>query len=849
MARTIPAAAADSSTLADSGRDDLLNLLPRLAFVLHAEAKGLLPTENPLHVVNDSVLRLYDELRAARAACPGALSRRLVAWPRLAALLRFGDEQTGGGALFSSQPPARPSDIDDQTLFKLLTRLLILDGKQLCYRALEVEQLGAVYESLQPGPERRRTSSHYTPRQLADSIVRRTLEPLLLAMGERPSSAELLALKICDPAMGSGVFLLAACRFLGAQVAAAWLREGAIPAVTDVEIELAKRRVAQRCLYGVDKNRRAVVLARLSLWLEARARDLPLTFVDHALRHGDSLVGLSLEQLRASHWRRGLDQEPLPGMRCAPDKARAIGDLIIGAFFASATDREREKERRRRLERVNEWLRSDGEIPADLKLLIDDIRERIPIFHWPLEFHDVSRFEAVVGNPPFLGGRRISGELGAGYSSWLEEIHAASKNADLCAHFFRRASDILGPRGALGLIATNTIAQGDTRTVGLQALPEQGLQIYDVRTGLEWQGDAHVTVCVVHLARGFSEESLRKLIRCNDRPATFINSHLLPGEERPVAARLPPNAELSFQGSVLAGAGFVLRPGEREALIRRDARNAARIFPFLGGEEVNTHPQQDFARWVINFEAMSLPDAERWPDLINLVRERVKPGRDRVNRETHRKYWWHHGDKRPALYRSIGSLARCLVAARVSKHLIFSFQPTNRIFSDQLIVFALSDYHYFGLLQSRIHEPWAWLLSSTMRDAGIRYASSDCFETFPFPDADRLRPDCELARAAERLYVARAQYMANTRPAQGLTTTYNQIKDPGCQDPRIVELRRLHEQLDRAVLSAYGWSEIPLPRYGTPTTAEEEEARQAFQDEVLDRLFALNAKRACEAQH
>src|SRR5690606_34683973 len=181
---------------------------------------------------------------------------------------------------------------------------------------------------IQPGEERRRTSSHYTPRSLSGPIVRRTLEPLLLAMvaearrrtpegsgrpDPQPSSEDLLGLKICDPAMGSGAFLVEACRFLADQVVAAWVREGVLDAIVRGEsgddptagrdpIQIARRIVAQRCLYGVDKNPFAVELGKLSLWLLTLARGQTFTFLDHCLKCGDSLVGLSQAQILALDW-------------------------------------------------------------------------------------------------------------------------------------------------------------------------------------------------------------------------------------------------------------------------------------------------------------------------------------------------------------------------------------------------------------------------------------------------------------------------------------------------------------------------------------------------------------------
>jgi hypothetical protein len=156
----------------------------------------------------------------------------------------------------------------------------------------------------QPSDERRRSGSHYTPRILTEPIVRKTLGPILKRLGNSPTPAQILDLKICDPAMGSGAFLVEGCRQLGDVLVKAWHMHDQVPRIPPDEDEIlhARRLIAQRCLYGVDKNAMAVDLAKLSLWLATLAKDHPFTFLDHALRHGDSLVGLTRKQIAEFHW-------------------------------------------------------------------------------------------------------------------------------------------------------------------------------------------------------------------------------------------------------------------------------------------------------------------------------------------------------------------------------------------------------------------------------------------------------------------------------------------------------------------------------------------------------------------
>jgi hypothetical protein len=542
-----------------------------------------------------------------------------------------------------------------------------------------------------------------------------------------------------------------------------------------------------------------------------------------------------------------------------------IADLVVGAFFAADSDKARQAERNRRLDLVTTWLRDGGPVPAELRDLCDELRcdtdgrKAIPSFHWMVEYPEVfyggrpdpldkdhvnraAWMDAFVGNPPFAGGSQVSGTFGDSYRDWLLMVHPGSHgNADLCAHFFRRADYLLGQHGTVGLIATNTISQGDTRSTGLQNMVNVGSAIYDAVRTMKWPGEANVAVSVVHLAKGHLANISGLRRRLDGIEVAAINSRLRPKPERSNPDALAANSGLSFLGSKVYGQGFTLTPEDRDDLIRRNVRNAERIFPYLGGEEVNSSPTQSFDRHVINFGEMSLEEAEKWPDLIKIVREKVKPERDKNKRDIRRKYWWRFGETTPALFAALESTTRCLVISRHTKHVIFAFQPTDRVFSEAVCIFILEDNARFSVLQSRIHEPWARLLSSSMRN-DLRYSASDCFDTFPFPAAETLAPTGDLEAIGTRLYETRALLMVERN--QGLTTTYNQLKDPACDDPEILALRRLHEDLDRAVLAAYRWSDIPVPPFETPTTPAARTAQESFEDEIIDRLFALNAERA-----
>ncbi|MFO0590343.1 MAG: DNA methyltransferase [Polyangiaceae bacterium] len=1012
----------------------LLTVLLRLVFLLYCEDRGLLPMEHPLFAENYSILGLEAALQSDHGRYPDTMHRRFGAYPRLVALYRavflgvshgdlviparrgdlfnpntfpflegWGPEGSAPVQEAEARAAVRLPSVDDLTIHTVLQKLLYLGGQRLSYKALDVEQIGSVYEALmgfavkrleggavrirlgskrgaarvwveaeallavaanqrerwlcdelgfdknvaakiaeaasgaksandaltamepiagrdpqrakggslviQPGPERRRTSSHYTPRTLTEPIVERTLEPLIKAMGEAPSSESLLRLVVCDPAVGSGAFLVAACRYLADKVVAAWTREGQTAKIASAHEDVvnhARRLVAQRCLYGVDKNTYAVQLARLSLWLVTMARTEPFTFVDHAIRHGDSLVGLGFEQIRAFDWKvkpqtelpaqllkEALDEavgirkqilelagdgtylgqrekERLLGdAEDALERVRLVGDLVVGAFFSGKNEKEREAERKTRLDKVEQWIAAEKrhdwakaeEIHAELEGMQAELRKEQVPFHWMVEFPEVFYAErpdpldgdrvngaafvdAFVGNPPFAAKNAIVADGGREYVPWLltnyEDTHG---NADISAYFFRRAGELIGNHGAIGFVATNTISQGDTRTAGLAALIRtRQMEIYRADRDIRWAGDAAVMVSCVMLVRGSPANGISK--RLDGTIVKDIDSRLRPNKERQEAQPLSTMASLFFMGSKIYGAGFFLAKEEGERLLRNPAYMEV-ILPSIGGEDINTDPRQMPPDLVISFGQKTLDEASLWPDALAIVRDRVKPERDKANDQTadgaHRKkYWWQYAQPRPDLYRAISSATRCLVTARVSKHLVFSFQPTDRVFNEKLYVFALDRSTHFSVLQSRVHSSWTWLLSSTLK-TDLNYSASDCFETFPFPEPDPRAVIPTLESIGERLYEARASYMIATD--QGLTKTYNALKNPDCDDTRILELRSLHEQMDRAVLDAYGWSDIPVPPY-CPLTDEDKAALQTFEDEVIDRLFALNAERA-----
>ena len=763
----------------------LLTVILRLVFLLYAEERDLLPGGETF-ARHYSLAGLYERLREDAALHPDTMNQRYGAWAQLLVLFRLfhdGAEADGlhlpprHGDLFNPDRfpflEGRPTGgarqiheridpplVPDGTVYRALDKLLVLDGERISYRALDVEQIGSVYETmmgfrletaygrsaavraakhhgapatvnleellaeapdsrarwlqersdrkltdrvkrsvqaadtverlhaaldpvldpqatpdlvpagamvLQPSEERRRSGSHYTPRELTQPIVRTALEPILTQLrgpgGESPTPEAILDLKVCDPAMGSEAFLVEVCRQLGDALIDAWRAHDQAPAMaTGVdEVVIARRLIAQRCLYGVDRNPMAVDLAKVSIWLATLAKEHPLTFVDHALRHGDSLVGLSQEQIEVFHWdaaadplQQGIETIELhecvsrvaklrrqirEGDATVPDwrlrdywrdarvelgKVRLFGDLATAAFFEGSKPKEREAKRA-------EYARAvfDRDTARYAAIIEQRHREDPPLapFHWEIEFPEVFErqsstrsgmrgtsparspgFDAVVGNPPFLGGKRISTTLGDGYRDWLAAMHAeSSSNADLVAHFFRRSFDLVREKGTFGLIATNTIAEGDTRASGLRWICKHGGEIFSVRRRIKWQGRAAVVISVVHIGKG-DVTSCRRL---DGREVSRITAFLFHRGGHDDPASLVANADNSFLGSLVVGMGFTFDDTDRKGvasplaemnrLLDLAPRNQEAIFPYIGGEEVNSSPTHAHHRYVINF--------------------------------------------------------------------------------------------------------------------------------------------------------------------------------------------------------------------------------------------------------
>jgi hypothetical protein len=1051
----------NATPLAGASDDDfyagVVTMMMRVVFLLFAEERRLLPSDDDLYVTAYSVGHLVEQLEQADSL-GAVLGQRTAAWHRLLAVTRAVHSGVAhedlrlpayGGGLFDPDrypwlegrpdagtpaAAARPPAVDDRTVLRMLraVQYVIIGGerRRLTFRALDVEQIGYVYEGLlelevrtatetvlglaRPSkwpqkikedaeitlasaadlkvkdftdrtgwaakrvkaalanptadvervsnlqravtdPElayqitlflgflkfeefeingrtvlgnpaifpagsryitrshrRAATGTHYTPRSLAVEVAEGALQPLVYRPGPletsdttqwriRPSK-QILELKVADIAMGSGAFLVAACRYLADRLVEAWLDEGDAEALAmdlhriagrvgaDAEADQlllkARREITEHCLYGVDINPLAVEMAKLSLWLITMDTERPFGFLDDRLAAGDSLLGLvSLEQLEslhvdakegrrlhhgtldfASEWRDKLAQaadlrrkitatggvtirdiEHKARLLAQAEKLRGeittVADAITAAGLASA------KLKGKKLDQAFLELYVSVSNEKPLASYIDEhlqdprpagTVEREP-FHWPLMFPEIFAdttnpgFDAIISNPPFRGGKRISGTYGDDYLAWLQrwDGNDVKGNVDLAARFVVRSDRLLSALGQLGLVTTNTLVEGDTLEAGIQHVP---LTVRAGRSSHAWPTkSANLQIVELWASRTKPSKNAAYLLDGEEVPA--IGSDLQPyGRVQGRPQHLRENDRIAFIGSLVLGLGFTLTEDQKNNLIVHDPRNKEVIQPYAVGKDLNQRPDCSASRWVINFHDWPLERAEDYPDCIAIVRHLVKPEREKKKAADYRKFWWRYGRRGATLYEAVDNLDWVIAIARVSSSLAPVRVPTGLVYSEKCVIFATDSYALMGVLTSSAHTAWTLRYTSTLR-TDINYAPSDVFSTFPRPE---LVPD--LGTLGRQLDSTRRDLMLSR--SWGLTSTYNRVHDPDVHESAIQDLRDIHVAIDKAVMGAYGWDDLDLKIGHHPTKigirwTVSKEARF----ELLDRLLEENHRR------
>ncbi len=957
---TLRNAAASGELKPDVYYQHLLRLIYRLLFLMVIEERGLVFPPRTAAVKRDIYERYYSVQRLRRLSEKSYLADRRHHDLWLALLATFRLFEAGGpgsgiglaplaGDLFS---PDAIGLLGRATLGNdvLLTSLRSLslyrhpDTRQVIrinYAALNVEELGSVYEGLlkfnavfsleagaptfdlKPGADD--TQSHYTDDDLVQPLIKHSLDYLIAdKLKERDPEQALLSLRVADISCGSGHILLAAARRIATQLAI--VRTGE-EQPSPSAFRAAIRDVIRECIYGVDLNPLAVELCKVALWLEAHNPGEPLNFLDHHIKCGNAIVGFA----RREEVERGVPDEAfvtMPGddketaalvrkrnkaerkdhasgqIPLAPAIQKQLDDILRGWRELSVLPERTPEDIAAKKRRYQDFTHSQdawqlnqiAAIPiaqfylpktsANLPKLITDaefrrywkgewspqgqataqawaLGEQKRFFHWFLEFPEIIQrggFDCILGNPPYLGGQALSGTYGHPFCEYVKWEYAPTGLSDLVVYFVRRIYSLLRAGGITAFITTNSIKDGDIRKDGLEQVLAHGGAINFAVRGIKWPGRANLVVSLVALHRG--EWRGKRVLDGKEVPV--ISAYFEDAEDATEPRPLSQNADRMFQGSIVVGDGFVLSPDEAEDIKRTESHSRQVIHPVINGQELNNEPSQTPGRQIINFLDWPIAKAEVFRAAFERIVASVKPERLSNKRIAHLP-WWQYERPRAEIYRVIADLPRCFVTAATTKHLNFSALPTDYVFSHAIFVFTTDRWDLYAVVQSVLHEVWARKYSGALKQ-DLRYSPSKCFDTFPFPEGLWQTPDPTLADLGAAYHEHRRALMRQLW--LGLTDIYNlfhtraltpvvvakvskkSLEEAEAGYQGILEIRRLHRELDIAIRDVYRWSDLDFGHdfHEIETLPENDCVRYtvspAARKEVLRRLLALNHQRA-----
>jgi type II restriction/modification system DNA methylase subunit YeeA len=482
-----------------------------------------------------------------------------------------------------------------------------------------------------------------------------------------------------------------------------------------------------------------------------------------------------------------------------------------------------------------QWLRDNGfGTPSEAILKpLNTIRHQDAILAYdkdgtPIE-PEWPEADVIIGNPPFLGDRKMRRELGDRYVEHVRELYKGRlpSSSDLVCYWFERTRTLIHNKELkrAGLLATQAIRGGSNRVV-LERIKKTG-DIFWAESDREWflEG-ANVHVSMI----GFDDGGESQKMLDGDW-VKVIHADLTSGTNLTQAEKLAENAKLSFIGTQKSGP-FDLTNEEACEMLSwhgnpNNRPNSDVIKPWINATDITRRPRH---KWIIDFgHKIPLEEAVLYEKPFEYVRQHVKPKRDTVRRKQHREKWWLFGNARPGMRNAISKLSRYMVTPMVSKHRIFAWVDINVISENLLVVFAREDDYFLGVLHSKLHELWSRCQGTQLREAtsGQRYTPTSTFETFPFPWAPgkeaTTHPDVQaIAEAARALNEKRERWLNPTGLAKKelnkrtLTNLYNK---------RPTWLDLAHRKLDVAVLNAYGWD------------------HDLNDEEILERLLALNLAR------
>lgn len=429
-------------------------------------------------------------------------------------------------------------------------------------------------------------------------------------------------------------------------------------------------------------------------------------------------------------------------------------------------------------------------------------------------FTEWHQADAIIGNPPFLGGKHMRTALGDEYIDKVFKRFPNVKDVDFCAYWFRLADDHLGEKGRAGLVGTNSVSQGKSRTAALDYITQNNGYIHEAVSTQPWSGAAKVHVSIVN----WSKEK-PKSYYLDNVIVSQINSSLQATIDVSNAVRLKTNLNKCFQGVIPNGKGFIVTEQQVKDWAKADPKNQEVLKLFSMGANLAKNPHGMPERWIIDFNDMSIEEVSNYEMPFDTVKTTIPEERQNNRNNQLKINWWKYEGKRLEMRIAIASLSCYFMVPRVSKWAIFIPTPFNWLPGDKSVVVASDDFYVFGILTSKVHRIWMKAQKSTLK-ADIAYTHTTCFEKFPFPQKYDNKLIDKIRVKAQELHQYRSEQMEAKQ--WGITTLYNKFfKEPTSQ------LYKLHQQLNQLVMQAYDFNSS---------------------DEILEKLLQLNLELAEKEQ-
>lgn len=849
-----------AGSLEEAGHNprNVAEFLTRVLFCMFAEDVGLLPKDSfreLLEGLRDTPEGFAPKLRTLFTEMQKGTEFSVILNRKL---LRF------NGGLF-----------EDASVLPLDARQLgvLIKASQMEWKDVEPAIFGTLLERALDPAERHSLGAHYTPRAYVERLVLPTvIEPLrgewekvrtaalVHARADRLSAARseiagfhdrLCTLTVLDPACGSGNFLYVTLEHLKR------LEGEVLDAASDLGenllLDLSTHSVDPHQFLGLEINPRAAALAELVLWIgylqwhfRTRGQSLPSEPVLKKFRN----------------------------IECR--------DAVL------AWDGEREPRRDSHGNVVTVWDRRSFKSDSVTGRKVPDESRRVPLYDYPnARPASWPKADYIVGNPPFLGTKRMRESLGDGYVEALRAAYSerVEDNADFVMYWWNKAADLLG-QGKLtrfGLITTNSLRQEFNRRVVQQFLDRVSI-VFAIpdHPWVDTKDGAAVRIAMTVCQPGNIRGELQRVQ--SESPSEDGSSTVTFAVEKGrIAADLSVGADLSMLrplqaaegicglGVALHGSGFILEP-EEAARIR--AEGPAVIKPYMGGKDL-LHSTRE--RYLIDFSFMTEEQARLAnPRAFQHVIDHVRPERVVNRRAAISKLWWRYGWERPEIRRAMRGLRRYIGTTETSKHRVFQFIEGSILPDHMVIVIASDDAFHLGVLSSNVHKVFSLAAGGTLEDRP-RYNKTRCFDPFPFPACNEDQRS-RIRSLGEQIDSHRKRVQA-LHPGLALTGVYNVLeclragtpltaKDQAIHDQGLVSvLRQLHEELDSTVADAYGWGDLndawsharlgqltdfrsglrtahdpSTPAFRTAWAGWERE----YEKEVLLRLVALNMERSSE---